>query len=168
MLTKIFGTRRLKNFDSNMWYAPLLIRKQFSESKTFSKTVGLLHKNFRHCETKNFRRQLVTHPIMHKNFRLPKVSETLTGCPRDFSALWDLNCFDGKLRYTPLFFSKNFSKPGIFSKTVGLLYKFFRQCETNDFLRKIVTPIKCINFFDIRYPPKHWRDAHEFFRHCES
>ena len=67
---------------------PLFIRKQFSESKTFSKTVGLLHKNFRHWD-RQFPAEKCDTLIMHIFFRYPNFSETLKECPRIFSALWD-------------------------------------------------------------------------------
>ena len=35
------------------------------------------HENFRHSETKNFRRKNVIPPSMHKIFRYPKFSKTL-------------------------------------------------------------------------------------------
>ena len=40
-------------------------------------------------QTKNFRRKNVITPIRKKVFRNPKFSETLRGCSRNFSALWD-------------------------------------------------------------------------------
>ena len=57
-------------------------------------------KFFRHFETKNFRRKLVIPPIIHKFFRYPNFSETLKGCPRNFSALWDQK-FSTEKRDTP-------------------------------------------------------------------
>ena len=47
------------------------------------------HENFRHSETKIFRRRNVIPPSMHKSFRYPQLSETLKGCPWNFSTLWD-------------------------------------------------------------------------------
>ena len=70
--------------------------------------------------------------------------------------------------YTPLFIRKQFSESKTLSKTVGLLHKKFRHCETDNFGRKIVTPLLCIIFFHTRIFLKHWRKAHEIFRHCET
>ena len=78
------------------------------------------------------------------------------------------NLFNGKMFYAEPFIRKNFSKPEVFSKTVGLLYKNFRHCETNNFRRKMVTLLLCINIFDTRVFLKLWRDVNETFRHCET
>ena len=103
--TEIFGTVRQKTFDGNLWY-PLLCIK-FFDTPNFLSHWRDAHDIFRHCETKNFRRKLVIPPIMHKIFRYPKFSETLEGCPRNFSALWDQK-FSTKKRDTPLFIHKTF------------------------------------------------------------
>ena len=59
-------------------------------------------------------RKIVIPPIMHKIFQYPKFSETLKGCPRNFSALWNQK-FSTEKRDTPfssikLFEPKNFLK----------------------------------------------------------
>ena len=110
--TKFFGTVRQKIFDGNLWY-PLLCIK-FFDTPNFLRHWRDAHENFRHCETKKFRRKIVIPSIMHKIFRYPKFSETLKGCPRNFSALWDQN-FSTEKRDTPfssikLFETKNFLK----------------------------------------------------------
>ena len=125
-IMKFFGTVRQKIFDGNLWY-PLLCIK-FFDTPNFLRHWRDAHEIFRHCETKNFRRKIVIPSIKHKIFRYPKFSETLNGCPRNFSALWDKKIFDGKLWY----------------------------------------PLLCIKFFDTPNFLKHWRDAHEIFRHCET
>ena len=80
---------------------------------------------FRHCATKNFRRKVVIPPIRHKIFRYPKFSETLQGCPRKFSALWDVKT-STEYRDMPPLIHKFFSIPENFRKTEGFLYKAFR------------------------------------------
>ena len=87
-----------KFFDRNMWYAPFFIRKQFSESKTFSKTVGLLHKNFRHCETDNFRRKILT-PLLCIIFSIPEFFWNIEGMPTKIFGTLRQSIFDGKTRY---------------------------------------------------------------------
>ena len=68
----------------------------------------------------------------------------------------------------PFFFRKNFSKREILSKTVGFIYKNFRQVETKNFRQKIKIPPIMIKFFDIPNFLKPWRDAQELFRYCET
>ena len=92
---------------------PLLCIK-FFDTPNFLRHWRDDHEIFRHCETKHFRRKNVIPPIMHKIFRYPKFSETLKGCPRNFSALWDQKLSTEK-RDTPfssikLFETKNFLK----------------------------------------------------------
>ena len=87
MPTNIFGTVRQKNFDGKTWYPLVCIN--FFDTLNFLKHWRDAHEIFRHCETKKFRRKNVIPPSMHKIFRYPKFSETLKGCPRNFSALWD-------------------------------------------------------------------------------
>ena len=98
MPTKFFGTVRPKIFDGKTWY-PLVCIK-FFDTPNFLKHLRVAHENFRHCETKNFRRKNVIPPSMHKIFRYPKISETFKGCPRNFSALWDQK-FSTEKRDTP-------------------------------------------------------------------
>ena len=87
MPTKFFGSLRPKLFAGTTWY-PLLYMKVF-DTPTFLKHWTDAHKKFRHKETKKFRRKNVLLFIMYKNFRYPNFSETLKGCPQNFSAPWD-------------------------------------------------------------------------------
>ena len=83
---------------------------------------------------------------MHKIFRYPNFSETLKGCPRKFSALWDQN-FSTEKRDRPLFIHKTFWNQN-FSRKVGFLYQSFRHCETLKFrLKNVMSPLSSINFF---------------------
>ena len=77
-----------KNFDWKSRYSPPPY-PNFFDTRKYCNSKKFPYGNFRHCETKNFRRKLVIPPIMHKIFRYPKFSEPLKGCPRHFSALWD-------------------------------------------------------------------------------
>ena len=65
--------------------------KKFFDTPNFLKDWRDAHEIFRHCETKTFRRENVIPPSMHRVFQYPNFSETLKGCPRNFSALWDQN-----------------------------------------------------------------------------
>ena len=87
---------------------------KFFDTPNFLKHWRDANEIFRHCETKNFRLKNVIPPSMHKIFRYPKISETLKGCPRKFSALWDQK-FSTEKRDTPfssikLSETKNFLK----------------------------------------------------------
>ena len=121
--TKFFGTVRQKIFDGKLWY-PLLCIK-FFDSPNFLKHWRDAHEICRHCETKKFRRKNVIPPIMHKTFRYPKFSETLKGCPRNFSALWGRK-FSTEKRDVPPLIRNFFSIPKFFWKTEGFFYKDFR------------------------------------------
>ena len=82
-----FGPLRKKN-SAESWCPPYYawkfsIKEYFWNSRVFSNEIIWF------SQTKNFRRKNVITPIMKKVFRYPKFSETLKGCPRTFSALWD-------------------------------------------------------------------------------
>ena len=86
---------------------------------------------------------------MHKIFRYPKFSETLKGCPRIFSALWDKKNFDGKTWY-PLVCIKFFDTLN-FLKHLGHAHEIFWHCETKNFRRKnVIPPFSSIIFFEIK------------------
>ena len=86
---KFFGTMRSKIFAEKTWY-PLLYMKLF-DTRTYLKHWTAAHKKFRHCETKVFKWKL-RYPLLCINFFVtPKISESLKGCPQNFSALWDRN-----------------------------------------------------------------------------
>ena len=88
--TEIFGTVRQKISDGKSWYSPPPLVQFFSipeinETLKNSPPYG----NFRHCETKNFRRKLLIPPppspsLMHKIFRYPKFSDTPKCSPTKF------------------------------------------------------------------------------------
>ena len=46
--------------------------------------------------------------------------------------------------------------------------KFFGTVRQKIFDGKLWYPLLCIKFFDTPNFLKHWRDAHEIFRHCET
>ena len=82
MPTKFSGTVRQKIFDGNMWY-PLLCIKVYRYPKLFESLKGC-HQNFRHCETKSFRRKIGITSIMHKIFWYPKIFWNIEGMPTKF------------------------------------------------------------------------------------
>ena len=104
---------RQKNFDRKTWYPFLCIN--FFDITSFLKHWRDAFEFFRHWETKNFRRNVVT-PLPCIKFSIaktfcnievisipyfdcisyfdyPTLSEILKRCPRIFSALWDLKLF---------------------------------------------------------------------------
>ena len=141
---------------------PPLLSTFFFDTRKFLKhrSEGFLYEIFRHCETKNFRRKILRPPIMHKIFRYPNFSETMEGCPRYFSALWDKK-FLTQNHDTPsppplstnFFGTRNFLK----HRSEGLLYEIFRHCET----KKLDTKLwySSLNHKVFRYPKlvTHWR-----------
>ena len=73
--------------------------------------------------------------------------------------------FDGNLWY-PIG-AWNFSIPQIFWKIEGMPMKFFGTVRQKISDKKLWYPLLCIIFFNTSKFPKHWGDAHEFFRQCE-
>ena len=166
--TKIFVTVRPK-FSTEICYRrpPPFIFKNFAAPDIFSTTVGYLYKFFRHCETNNFGRKIVTPLWCIKLFDYPKLSKTLKGCLSSFRHCQTWN-FSTEKFDTRHFIRKNFSKPEIFSKTVGFLYKKFRHCETKIFRWKVVTPPLCLKFFDYPEPSDTLKGYLRFFRQCHT
>ena len=94
MPTKIFGTRRPKNFAEKTCYFLLCIK--IFDTPIYLKHRTDAHGNFRQCETKIFRRKFVIPPIIHKIFRYLKLSGTLRGCPKKFFGIMRSKYLAGK------------------------------------------------------------------------
>ena len=142
---------------------------KFFDTPNFLKHWIDAHEIFWHCETKNFRRKIVIPPIMYKIFRCPKFSETLKGCPRNFSALWDIKISTENGDMPPLI-HKFFSIPEIFWKTDGLLYKAFRFGPVR---QKISTKSWCPPFYAWKFSIKEffWKTkvfSNEIFWYSET
>ena len=164
MPTKFFGSLRPKFFAGKTWY-PLLYMK-FFDTPTFLKHWTDAHKNLRHCETTNFCRKDVIHPVMHEIFRYPKFSETLDGCPRNFAALWDQN-FSPEERNN-VYYTWNISIPQLLWKIERMLTENLGTVRPKVFAERTWYLLLCIKIFDTPNFLKHWRDAHKKFRHCET
>ena len=117
---------------------------KFFDTPTFPKHWRDVHKIFRHCETTKFRRKDVIHPVMYKVFRYPKFSETLEGCQRNFSALWDQK-FSPEGRDT-LYYTWNISITN-FSETLhGCPLKFLALWDKKISTENCDTPYYAWNF----------------------
>ena len=151
MPTKFFCTVRQKIFDGKLWYPLLCIN--FIDTPNFLKHLRDAHEIFRHCETKNFRRKIVIPPIMHKSFRCPKFSETLKGCPRNFSALWDKKFRQNRDAPRPSYAWKISMKEFFWNNTKVFSNEMFRYSEIK-LRRKILIlpfpPPPYPNFFGTR------------------
>ena len=75
--------------------------------------------------------------------------------------------FRRKLVISPIM-HKNFSVPQIFWNIEGMPTKFFGTVRQKIFDGNLWYPLLCIKFFDTPNFLRHWRDAHEIFRHCET
>ena len=101
---------------------PFFIRKNFSKREILSKTAGFVYKNFRQGETKKFREKSLIPPIMQKIFRYLKLSGTLKGFPRFFSALRDLKVFTENV--VPPIIHKNLRYHSFSKNIAGMLMEF--------------------------------------------
>ena len=136
-------------FDGKIWY-PLLCIK-FFDTSNFLKHWRDAHKNFRHCETKKFRRGNVIPPSMHRVFQYPNCSETLKGCPQNFRHCETKN-FRRKI-VIPHKCIKFFDTPN-FLKAWRDAHEIFRHCETKTFRRENVIPPSMHRVF--QYPNFTW------------
>ena len=94
-----FGSVRPKIFDRKMWYA-LFHLKTVPNRENLSKTVGINYKKIRTVRQNFFDGKTWYSLSCMKDSDYPKLSETLKGWLRIFSALWDLKFLTGK-RDTP-------------------------------------------------------------------
>ena len=164
MPTKFFGAVRQKIFDVNLWYILLCIK--FFDTPDFLKHWRDAHEFFRHCETKYFRRKIVIPLFIHEIFRYPKFFWNIQGMPTKNSALWDEK-FSTENCDTP-YYAYKFSIPQIFGNIEGVPTKFFGTVRQKIFDVNLWYILLCIKFFDTPDFLKHWREAHQFFRHCET
>ena len=87
-----------KNFDGKSWYS--LPYPNFFDTRNYCNSKGFPYGNFRHCETKNFRREiLILPPPLIQTFSVPEISETLKGSPTKFFGTVRQKIFDGKSWY---------------------------------------------------------------------
>ena len=144
---------------------PLLYMKRF-DTPSYVKHWTDAHKLFRHCETIKFQLKKLISTTLHQNFLYPKLSETLKGCPRNFSARWH-RTFSQEKRDIP-YQTWNFSIPQLFWNIERMPTESLGTVRPKIFAEKTWYLLLCIKFFD---PPKflkHWRDAHKIIRHCET
>ena len=201
---KIFRHCETKTFLRKI-VIPSIMHKIFPIPQTFWNIEGMPTKFFSTVRQNFFDGNLWYPLLCTKFFRYPKLSETLKGCPRNFSALWDKN-FSTETCDTP-YYAQNFSDTPNFLKHWRDAHEIFQHCETKIFRRKLVIPsimhetfrypnffrniegmptkffgtvrqkifdgnlwypLLCIKIFDTPKFRKHWRGAHEIFRHCET
>ena len=112
IVTNFFGTVR-PNFRRKTVIhppppPPFFIRKNFLKPQNFSKTVGMMYKNFRHCETKLSTENCDNPPFQSlKLFETRKFLKNSRTPLKKFSALWDRE-FSTEQRETP-YYAWNFS-----------------------------------------------------------
>ena len=145
----------------------------FFDTRNYCNSKGFTYGNFRHCETKNFWRKILTlPPSLIQTFSVPEISETLKGSPTKFFGTVRQKKFDKKSwNSPPPLLSINFFATGNFLKhgTEVFTYQIFRHCETKKIGRKSWhNPLKHKIF---RHPKlmKHQRiPPYLKFRHCET
>ena len=68
----------------------------------------------------------------------------------------------------PSIMHETFRYPKFFWNIEGMPTKFFGTVRQKISTETCDTPLLCISFFDTPNFLKHWRDAHEIFRRCET
>ena len=130
-----------ENFDTT---SPLSYSNFFG-TRNQCNSKGFPYGNFRHYETKNFRRKILIlpPPSLIQTFSVPEINATVKDSPTEIFGTVRQKIFDGKSWYSlPPLLSINFFATGKFLKhsTEGFLYEIFRYCKTKIFQRKIVIP----------------------------
>ena len=153
--TKFFGTVGQKLFDGKSWHSPpshpnFFDTRNFCNSKRFPP-----YGNFRHCETKSFRRKILIlspPPPLIQTFSIAEIIATEKDSPTEiFGTVWR-KIFEGKTWYSPPPISyPNFFHTRNYCNSKGFPYRNFRHCETKNFRRKILIlpPLSLIQTFSI-------------------
>ena len=152
--TEFFGTVRQKLFDGKPWYSPRSY-PNFVGTRNYCNSKGFPHGNFRHCETKIFRRKILTlPPPLIPTFSVPEIFATVKDSPplRKFSALWDKKISTENLDTLPPLSYSNFFDTRSYCNSKAFPYGNFRHCETKIFRRKILIlpPPILFKFFGTR------------------
>ena len=125
---------------------PSIMHKIFSIPQTFWNIEGMPTKFFSTVRQK-FLDGILWYPLLCiKFFRYPKFSETLKGCQRIFSALWNKS-FSTETLDTPIM-HKLFPIPQFFWNNEGMPTKFFGSVRQKSFRQVVWYPLLCINFSD--------------------
>ena len=159
MPTEIFGNVRQKFFDGNLLY-PLLSIK-FFDTSNYLEHWGDAPRSFSVLWDPNISPENAIPFIIHKTFRYPKFSETLSGCAQNFSALWDKKVSTEKCD-TP-YYAKNFPLPQIIWNIEGMSTKLFGNVRQKFFDGNLLYPLLSIKFFDTSNCLEHWRDVPRSF-----
>ena len=119
--------------------------QSFFDTRNYCNSKGFPYGNFRHCETKNFRRKILILPPLIQTFSIPEINETLKdSTPYGNFRHCETKNFRQKNLNPPPLLSINFFATGNFLKhsTEGFTYQIFRHCETKNFERKVVHRIQ--------------------------
>ena len=166
MPTNLSGTVRPKTFDRKTWYPLLYIN--FADTTIFLEHCKDAHDFFRLCETKVFWRKNMILPFFIRRIFLKRelLSKAVAFVYKNFRQGETKNSRQKKV--IPPNMHKIFCTP-IYLKHLRKAHVQFPHCETENFWRQFV--IASIMHKLFRLPQnflKHWRDADEFFRHCET
>ena len=103
--TMFFGTVILKIFDGKSWYYPPPSYPNFFDTRNQCNSKGFPYGNFRHCETKKFRRKILifSPPLLSINFSLPEIfwNTAQKVSTTKFFGTVRQKVFDGKSWYSP-------------------------------------------------------------------
>ena len=164
MSTNFFGTVRPKNFAGkrdtfyytwNLWIPQLFWNTERKPTKHF----GTVRQ-----KTFNWK---MRYPLQGINFFVtPKLSESLKGCPQNFSTLWDR--YFSQEKRDILYYTWNFSIPQLFWNIERMPTKFFGTRRPKTFAEKTCYLLLCIKLFDTLIFLKRWRNVHKTFRQYET
>ena len=153
------------NFSQKKRYI-LYYTRNFSIPQLFWNLERKPTKNFGTVRQKNFNWKM-RYPLLCINFYVtPKLSESLKGCPQNFSALWDRNFSQEKRDF--LYYTWNFSIPQLFWNIERMPTKIFGTRRPKSFAEKTFYLLLCTKFFDTLIFLKPWRNVHKTFWQCET
>ena len=172
--TEIFGTLRQKIFDGKSWYSPPPSYPNFFDTRNYCNSKGFHYGNFRHFETKNFRRKIL---ILPPPPSYPNFFDTRNYCNSKGFHYGSFRHFDGTFSTenldTPLPLNQTFSIPEIIEILKDSpLRKFSALWDKKFSIKNFETPPPplSINFFATGNSLKHSTEGftYQIFRHWET
>ena len=120
-------------------------------------------------DKRNFRQNLEASPSFAWNFSIPEFFRYTEMFSYEFYRQCETKIFQ-RILVIPPSYAQIFAIYEFFWNTELFPNEIFWYCVTNVFDGETWNPLPlwCIKIFDIQNFLKHWRDAHEIFRYCET
>ena len=153
-----FDTVRYQRFDGKLWCPLFFYLRKFSMPELFWNIKRTMYKVPRHCEKKDFQRNLVISPFFTKDVSIPEFIWNTEGFPYDVFRYCKISTFRRKVVMSPVFLSSKFVDARKFLKhRTDHLQSFSALFEKRFPTESSDLPFLCKRCFDTRNYVKHER-----------